>query len=77
MVAPHEIGHHVLKLRLKRLRVDQVEVDLFIACDLDPLISLDKEDEPPSLDFVVLPPFFDNVSVLVFFGFDLEEYNFA
>tara|TARA_B110000285_G_C15112449_1_gene611971 strand:+ start:1968 stop:2201 length:234 start_codon:yes stop_codon:yes gene_type:complete len=77
LVTAHEVGHNVLKLRLKRLRVDQVEVDLIVASDLDPLISLDEKDEASGLDLVVLPPFFDNISVLVFFCFDLEEYHFA
>ena len=77
LVTAHEVGHNVLKLRLKRLRVDQVEVDLIVASDLDPLISLDEKDEASGLDLVVLPPFFDNISVLVLFCFDLEEYHFA
>jgi hypothetical protein len=77
LVTAHKVGHNVLKFRLKRLRIDQVEVDLIVASDLDHLISLDEKDESSGLDLVVLPPFFDNISVLVLFCFDLEEYHFA
>ena len=53
----HEIEHHVLKFGLKRLFVDEIEVNLFISRNLNPNIAADEIYLPTHLfKLVILGP---------------------
>ena len=77
LITSHKVGHDVFKRRLKGLGVNEIEVYLIIASDLDPLVSFDEENESSGLYLVVLLPSPDDIPVLVFLLLNLEEDNFA
>jgi len=72
--AVHEIEHHILKVDLKRLRIDQVKVNFLVGCDLDPLVSFNEVNHASQIQFLVVPPL-DLLSEFIFLK--LEEQNLA
>ena len=56
MGAIHVVVHNILHLRLKRLLVNQIKVNVVFSGDLDPDIALNEVNEAPNIDLVVLFP---------------------
>jgi hypothetical protein len=54
--ALHVIVHYVLHFGLKRLFIDQIEVNVVLGGDLDSDVTFDKVNETPDVDLVVLFP---------------------
>ena len=68
----HKVIDHIFKFRLKSHRVNQVNIDLCVCCNLDSFVSFDKVDKSSDVQgFVAFPSFLQSELV----GFLFEEQN--
>jgi len=56
LVAVHVVVHYVLQFGHQSLWVDEIEVNLFVSCNLDSDVSFDKEQEALVLERMKLLP---------------------
>lgn len=70
--AVHVVVHGIFKFWLQRFFINQVEVDLIISGDLQPLVSLDVEYHTSCMNEVILLP---ESSACHIIHLDFEEEN--
>jgi len=52
--AIHEIIHHIFQGSFQRLWINQVKVNLFVSCNLNPLVSFDEIDKAAKINSLIV-----------------------